>query len=362
MNNSHNLDVLRALAVTAVFLAHATHTAAGPSHPYYDVVEAIARFGVIIFFVHTSLVLMLSMRRTQKEPAFVRRFYVRRAFRIYPLAAAAVLTTYVLRLPSNAWSGLVYHPIYFVQLFSNLLLIQNLTRQASVLSVLWSLPLEIQMYVVLPFLFLIVRGPRWRFRLMLCAVVAVLAAALVWQTAGRLNILAFVPCFLAGVLAFKCADRQRTWPPWLWPTLILGVVFGLAFLPAYRKHFLHPVSIVLEWVAAGVLGLFWPMFREISWAPATRIAGFVAKYSYGIYLAHTFALYLAFVIIRTRAYLGLLLATSITIMVAVALYHLIEEPLIRLGKDLAAKIGSATLDNSETPAGVRVDAPSEAQS
>jgi peptidoglycan/LPS O-acetylase OafA/YrhL len=193
-----NLDVMRSSAVVAVFAAHATHCIGGPQHAAYTFVEAIGRFGVILFFLHTSLVLMLSMHRTALEPAFVARFYVRRAFRIYPLSILAVTATFALRLPPNAWSRLHYAPIGISQLLSNLLLVQNLTNRPPVLSPLWSLPLEVQMYAVLPFLFLLVRSGNWRMRLLVCLGIAASSAWIVWSLTGKLNIFAFIPCFLAG--------------------------------------------------------------------------------------------------------------------------------------------------------------------
>ena len=165
MRSSTNLDILRAVGVLAVLVAHMTHCVGGPDHAAYGFVEGIGRFGVIVFFVHTSLVLMLSLDRTASEPAFAARFYVRRAFRIYPLSMLAVIATFVFHLPPNAWSSLHYHPISVPQFISNLLLIQNLTQYPPVLSPLWSLPLEVQMYAVLPILFLVVRSERWPMRM-----------------------------------------------------------------------------------------------------------------------------------------------------------------------------------------------------
>ena len=62
----------------------------------------IGTFGVLIFFVHTSLVLMYSMERSDmRGEALFANFYIRRIFRIYPLSVLAVLVAVMLKLDSG---------------------------------------------------------------------------------------------------------------------------------------------------------------------------------------------------------------------------------------------------------------------
>ena len=60
---SANLDCLRAIAVLLVVVDHFVATLAGRYSPVCEFGEALGRLGVIAFFVHTSLVLMLSQER-----------------------------------------------------------------------------------------------------------------------------------------------------------------------------------------------------------------------------------------------------------------------------------------------------------
>jgi peptidoglycan/LPS O-acetylase OafA/YrhL len=279
------------------------------------------------------------MDRTASEPAFASRFYLRRAFRIYPLSILAVATTFVLKLPPIAWSNSHYSTISISQLLSNLFLVQNITRQPSVLGPLWSLPLEVQMYVVLPFLFLLVRSGNWRLRLLTCLGIAAASAWIVWTFTGRLNLFAFIPCFLAGVMAYKRADRKRILPSWIWVVLVFGSLLALVAMPFYQRHFLHPISICMEWAIVWMLGFMWPIFRDVTWKPLAYAASQIAKYSYGIYLAHTYALYICFVKFRSLTAINVLLAILITAALAVLAYHLVEHPFISIGKRLAARVG-----------------------
>jgi len=93
--NYINLDVLRALAVLSVVAQHMWNLSASSywsaNHPIVlQYLDNLSFTGVMIFFVHTCLVLMLSMNRA---PDFCRGriFLVRRAFRIYPLCWATIL-------------------------------------------------------------------------------------------------------------------------------------------------------------------------------------------------------------------------------------------------------------------------------
>ncbi len=153
-----NLDLLRSCAVLLVACSHFVPTCLRWSD------HGMGRLGVMVFFVHTCLVLMMSMERgLVAELPSIRTFYLRRAFRIYPLSILTVLAVTCLHIPVDPFCPF-QHPSG-VELLSNLGLIQNLTRARSLVGPLWSLPWEVQMYFALPFVFLLVsRGtasPCW---------------------------------------------------------------------------------------------------------------------------------------------------------------------------------------------------------
>ena len=63
--------------------------------------------GVLMFFVHTSMVLMLSLERTRLSGrALFGAFYLRRAFRLYPFSMACVISA---MLVSRTPTGIVRH-------------------------------------------------------------------------------------------------------------------------------------------------------------------------------------------------------------------------------------------------------------
>src|SRR5215831_12399932 len=138
---SANLDFLRSMAVLMVLFDHLCR------HYHLDQLGPVAVanagfFGVLLFFVHTSLVLMYSMDRSALSGfALVKTFYVRRFFRIYPLSVLTVLAAVALQLHATG-RDIDFGPRPgFLELISNLLLIQNLTFSPSIVGPLWTLPL-----------------------------------------------------------------------------------------------------------------------------------------------------------------------------------------------------------------------------
>src|SRR5581483_4503827 len=155
MTESHNLDFLRSVAVLLVLVDH-LFMAAGlaEQHPW---VWDLGHLGVLLFFVHTSLVLMMSLERSQGKSGerLFKDFYIRRAFRIYPLSMACVVLMCAFGVPQTLGVAPAHRSV--AQVVSSFFLVQNLAGQRSVISPMWSLPLEIQMYLALPFLFVFAR-------------------------------------------------------------------------------------------------------------------------------------------------------------------------------------------------------------
>src|ERR1700744_2238219 len=89
-----NLDILRSFAVSLVLLAHTIDVVAYKHHLEggSEYTECFGRLGLLLFFVHTSLVLSYSLARIPARGwELFRTFMVRRVFRLYPLSIFCVL-------------------------------------------------------------------------------------------------------------------------------------------------------------------------------------------------------------------------------------------------------------------------------
>lgn len=338
-----NLDLLRSLAVLAVMIDHLVPTwrycgLAVPA-PVLLFTAHIGQAGVIAFFVHTSLVLMESLQRLSGgEPlgrGVVLRFYLRRLLRIYPLAVVCITMVVVLDLPAMTWRENL--PLTPQVVLANQWLVQNLVTGRSVLGPLWSLPYEVQMYVVLPGLYALAcraRGPGWLVGLLGAAVLG--ALVLGEFTGGRLNMAAYLPCFLCGVLCFSLRQRVRL-PQWSsggWLVALPALFTGYALL-----HWrVDKPSAVLGWGFAVVLSLAILGFEDSRLPILNRLAQWVARYSYGLYLLHVPVLWLVFHRWGLQSLpLSLLVYLGLSMTAAVLAYHLIEAPMVALGQRLTQR-------------------------
>src|SRR5579859_6702695 len=153
-SESANLDLLRSVAVLFVVAFHLA-LYFGVVRPEQRGLYSLGHWGVLMFFVHTSLVLMRSLARLRQrfpgESLFL-EFMVRRCFRLLPLSSFAVLVIALFHLPVGHLDKghFLAGSTRSVDVLANLLLVQNLTKIESIEAPLWSLPFEMQMYLVLP--------------------------------------------------------------------------------------------------------------------------------------------------------------------------------------------------------------------
>jgi peptidoglycan/LPS O-acetylase OafA/YrhL len=333
VKDSPNLDLLRSIAVGLVVFSHLRFFLGWQSGAVYSL-DTLGRLGVAIFFVHTTLVLMMSLER---QPG-TRAFFVRRFFRLYPLAAFMVLLTALMLYRFGK-------PVPADLVLANLLLIQNLTGHDSIPGPLWSLPMEVQMYLVLPALYAVTKSARpllWT--ALLCAGALALGAAgfAAFPKRAPSFPLQYVPCFLPGVLAYVLGRRVTA----RFSPLTL---FGVVALAALTIPFVVAAGVPETpafWGVCLALGITIPLCRQIPSGMIAKCAKTVATYSYGIYLTHMMALWFAFSnplpwFVQWGIFLVMLPG------LALIAYRWIEAPGIALGVRLSTQVQTKTTGRTE---------------
>ncbi|MGZ3653530.1 MAG: acyltransferase family protein [Bdellovibrionota bacterium] len=305
------IDRLRGVAILLVIFHHLASRPFGILAPFVDPFWSETWVGVDLFFVISGFVVARSLAGS--EPG---AFYRRRFWRIAPSAALWA----VIPLLAVLVMGGVSASTSVAQIWHDFLGIISLTfnysyayaREASLLlSPYWSLCVEEHFYLVLPLLFLAVRGRR-----------------------GRIALGAFVilltPLFLRPVIKawippphpipyFRCATHCRL------DGLFLGVLLAELGLVFRRGRFWGPVAVLLlmgmvalpNWMStearynwglsflallSGGLVLLASQNRGwvLEWPFVGDVLRAVGKRSYALYLTHVPAYFLAVALFRAN--------------------------------------------------------------
>lgn len=330
------LDFLRALATIDVV---GCHLLAEFGHGTPSVAN-VGRLAILIFFVHTCYVLMLSLERLQQRAPerLWRRFMVRRCLRIYPLPVAVLALIVLFRVPSRmlADGSFEFMALGKIELFSNFALAMNLTNARSLLSPLWSLPYEMQMYLFLPAIFLLARrrGVRTLMGIWCIAVVAGVLLPLIPHS-GRFGLIQFIPCFLPGVIAYKLAQTATRRIPFAgWVLVCTAIFLASGLLPTATQW-------MVAWLACLAIGVAVPFMAETKSRAVRSASHWIAEHSYGVYLVHYFCIWVAFrANALPRLWQTVLFAIAL-VALASAAYRWVERPLNELGRKLSGQTAPA---------------------
>lgn len=316
-----NLDLVRSVAVCCVVMAHiySVFDAKPPGRFYGGI-------GVALFFVHTALVLMWSLER---RPNTV-DFYVRRVARIYPLAVFALLVVLLTHarvgtfLPFDGFFH--YWPATYKQVLTHFLLIQNFFSGNFMIYPMWSLPIEMQMYLLLPVLFFFLRKNMAVWPLLLFWALAALFAHRAFGL-QEVNLAVAIPYFVPGLMAYVGFNRRKAvLPGWSFILALAAVTWVGGHVSDWQQ----------AWLPCLALGLILPWFKQLRPGLLTKTCWHIARYSYGIYLLHPFSLLLAFYVCRNRPWpLQYAVLFGSLALFSVAAFHLIEQPCMRLGANVA---------------------------
>jgi peptidoglycan/LPS O-acetylase OafA/YrhL len=168
--------------------------------------------------------------------------------------------------------------------------------------------------------------PGWHLPFILWCIGALLASLLIrFHASERLELGRYVPFFLGGLIAFALSKyRALELPSWGW---LIAIAVAYAIRQAGFKA---------GWIACLFLGLAAPQFREISQKNVKKMAAWVARYSYGIYLSHMIIFwYVLVVLAHSHLAIRIGVCIALSIVCPVVLYHLLEKPMINNGVKLA---------------------------
>jgi peptidoglycan/LPS O-acetylase OafA/YrhL len=234
-----SLDGLRAISILIVLVSHAGYGTIVPGG-----------LGVTIFFFLSGyLITTLLMEESERTGRInIGKFYLRRAFRLFPplvvtLVAAYSLVMFGLLDGGISWAGVLAQVFYFANYYG-LFFDPGSTTPAGT-GILWSLAVEEHFYMIYPAVLtgLLALGFSWR------RIVVVLAMACLAVLAWRIY-LAGLPNFAAERTYYSSDTRVDS--------IVFGCLLALGANPRYEKSgtsnpFRQPVPATLLAAAATVM-------------------------------------------------------------------------------------------------------------
>lgn len=340
-------DGLRLLAAVAVVVGHSS-THLGTDFLWYRDGNGLWFFdGVMAFFILSGGMVYASAERCRRDGRPVREYLRNRFLRIVPALYVYFVIMAILLLvlgvvpigalgstPFLAWavSNLALIPVYHPALFDGF-------GVGVVNGSLWTIPVEVSFYLMLPGLVWLAR--RIGFRAMIGTAVAtggtgtVLLAVLGGQTTellgGKLLAVTFWPWLIFFVIGIAIG---RVWPklPRHWALAATSALLYVA-VTVVRRHTDDQWSILVGVVAALPLAylLFW--LGHHGPAALRKVTERIGDLSFGVYIWHMPVINLLIwsnVATRFRDTVLVTGVIAITVMLAFASWHLVEKPALRL--------------------------------
>ena len=345
-----HLDSLRAVAALLVVWTHSAELFGRvPGGSWlldvsnrYD----LGRMGVVAFFGVSGFLIPTSF--DPRRPDAGRVFVIRRFFRLFPafwlsipLGALALWTLYGL-------------PVDAVDLALNFTMVPDLFGATPVIGLYWTLEYELAFYALCLLLFKAgVLDRRYTAALMtglflggyvLGYAALVLVGRQLYADLGTVSL--NLGCLFLGALWRRALDRRLD----LFETAVLTGALALIVVvtPAvcawaiYGKGVDNPFFVKFSAAYAGGVLLFVSMtsFAKVRWRPLA----WVGLVSYSLYLLHPVVLYPMWYIFERHGpgaglpvWLQMAIGAALSVLLAAAVFHLVEKPSIALGRRLTGR-------------------------
>ncbi|TFZ63338.1 acyltransferase [Hymenobacter sp. UV11] len=288
-----NLDLLRATAITVVFIYHISQYVTKVPESLHKVF-ALGSYGVDLFFVLSGWLIGGIFFREYTMAGHVKlgNFWARRWLRTMPPYYAALLMSWLAVYYSRHQS---FDPRY-------IFFLQNYSKSVPFFKISWSLCIEEHFYIVLPLLLYL--SLKFKQVVPVCIALIVFSICMRWQYAGS-----EYPAFgyqltathlrldglLLGVLcAYMYNVEPLSWKRFSLWLFRLGLVGGIISIVLYflDSRFMYSIGILsLSVFFAGVLC---KSVNEADWSVSrSSIVSKIALSSYSIYLVHALAINLS---------------------------------------------------------------------
>ena len=338
------LDALRTIAIGSVLVAHFFPYKIGEFIPFGSL--GVRLFFVLSGFLITGILLRCKELVTDGTAGVgfvLEQFYIRRTLRIFPIYYATLAVAAILGF-SNIRATWLYHFGYMTNVCYAFR-----TTQLGVISHYWSLAVEEQFYWIWPTLILLVPPQKLIKTIVTLIIIAPLFRwGCVWSFGPdkeRLLVACFDSLGVGALLAVVFRNINRDSPAWVQWNRWGGWLTGGAFvtIQALRATQTVPAFSVILGDTIDAMFFAWLISRSASgftgWLGKLLCFPpmvYLGKISYGIYVYHMFVIFAVPRIFRLAgipypdAGIRFVILTSLSILLAMVSWHLLESPINNL--------------------------------
>lgn len=333
-----NLNGLRFLAAFSVMIYH-----------FFGEKVLNGHFGVTLFFTLSGFLItyLLLVENGSESKILIRKFYIRRILRIWPLYFFVLALASFFYLPGyglDKYLGVLPYYIFFIP---NLAFVLNISLGYA--SILWSVGSEEQFYLIWPWLIKLIRNRYYLHTL--------LGIVLLWTFVP--HVLDYVNSNYLGRIDFLTITSlfiSRTG----FSSMAMGAIFALLYynrrdaLRFFYNRLVQfvTISIILCFWIGGILphvaivdtfysGLFAILIlnlatnNDVIIGLENSILNYLGKISFGLYVFHRMAFELARFIsehmeIKINSLLIFVVGLLLTVIISSLSYYLLEKPFLKL--------------------------------
>ncbi len=283
------LNTIRGIAALIVVVSHYSNE----TNLYNKLLgEGAGKIGVMIFFLLSGFLLSIIYLNQSADSTNIKKYFVHRVARVVPLYYFVVVTSFLIY--KLIGSGPHYNILNLSSLLTHVLFLEGF-------SVLWTIPVEIQYYVIFPVIWVVFNCSRLAAVLLMVTIIL----TIFWLTPKfgfnflgnhiNFNIFISLPFFIIGMIFGAYSDNLNKLPKSSWFGLGVCLIF-LIYPNIHQNLFDRSIGLWYSFTTLFAVSLFF-----ITWVYmvpkenilfSNKLGDFLGKISYSLYLLHLPILYI----------------------------------------------------------------------